>query len=429
MSIAMYNDKYDLAIRAILCGTSLGKSITQSAVQRLIGDDDLTGFFSYIRSSCLGRYFRVLADGRTVTLGIASRELISRESPISAQAIAVFLFVAKWRQDNSIPVPKSVIIEQFVSAERSASRSVARALDELERLYWVDKSQFDGQYTYEPTPVGMESMGPVFLQKIVSESQGRDFRPAEVAAFFGSGRREDRKQVVLPPSLFDFSGPEPKYEKLIRRVIVGTACGRPPTVASALRSLGEDSLNGFESYCLGQGFDRYFRIKVSDDRVVALVDASRVFQAGLNPVTSAAVALAAYIWYLCESGRRRLNRSQLLPVFTGRVKGPSRFLSRTLSVLAKKGWISISRTGRLGMTPAGKMALSLALNLRPGPEIVDHLREFVEVNFEQVLAMDQVSATDAEEAGDEAVDEAVQDAEAEVEITASGGSSEDGGAS
>lgn len=81
------------------------------------------------------------------------------------------------------------------------------------------------------------------------------------------------------------------------------------------------------------------------------------------------------------------------------------------------------------MTPAGKMALSLALNLRPGPEIVDHLREFVEVNFEQVLAMDQVSATDAEEAGDEAVDEAVQDAEAEVEITASGGSSEDGGAS
>ena len=252
-------------------------------------------------------------------------------------------------------------------------------------------------------------MGPVFLQKVVSESQGRNFKPAEVVAFFGSGRREDRKQVILPPSLFDFSGPEPKYERLMRRVIVGTACGRPPTVASALRSLGEDSLAGFESYCPGQGFDRYFRIKVSDDKVVALVDASRVFQAGLNPVTSASVALAAYIWYLCESGRRRITRSQLLPVFIGRVKGPSRFLSRTLSVLKKKGWVSITRTGKLRMTPAGKMALSLALNLRPGPEIVDHLREFVEINFEQVLSIAQVSATEAGEMDDEVVDDAMDE--------------------
>ena len=56
------------------------------------------------------------------------------------------------------------------------------------------------------------------------------------------------------------------------------------------------------------------------------------------------------------------------------------------------------------MTPAGKMALSLALNLRPGPEIADHLREFVEVNFEQVLSIAQVSATEADEMDDEAVD-------------------------
>ncbi|MGE5542414.1 MAG: hypothetical protein ACM3WT_05205, partial [Bacillota bacterium] len=77
---SLYNTRYDLAIRAILCGTSTGNPLTRLAVQRLIGDDDLSGFFAYAESSTIGRWFRILTDGRFVTLGIASRALFAKES-------------------------------------------------------------------------------------------------------------------------------------------------------------------------------------------------------------------------------------------------------------------------------------------------------------------------------------------------------------
>ena len=68
----MYNPRYDLAVRAVLCGTSTGKPLTVSTVRRLIGDDDLAGFMAYVSQSPVGKYFKILTDGKYVMLGVVA---------------------------------------------------------------------------------------------------------------------------------------------------------------------------------------------------------------------------------------------------------------------------------------------------------------------------------------------------------------------
>ncbi|NPV70504.1 MAG: hypothetical protein HPY55_07670 [Firmicutes bacterium] len=383
----LYNVRYDLAIRAILCGTSTGNPLTKLAVQRLIGDDDLSGFFAYAESSTIGRCFRILTDGRYITLGIASRALLAKESPVSNAALAVFLFILKWHQDNSLPVPRTTIMEQFVSAERSAARTVGRALDELERLFWIEETGLEGgTYKYVPTPIGVQSLGPRFLSRVISASQERDFKHGEVMAFFqvaaSGAAASERRQSSSPLTLFDYAEADPKYERALRRVIVGTTVGYPPTVTSIVKMLGEDSLQGLYSYCSGTGLDRFLRLAESGKHLVAVVDASKVYQAGQGPVPGSAIAVAAYAWYLEERLSRSLTRVDLLPLMTGRAKNPRMTLARTLTVLEKKGWIRRKEdSGKFRMTPAGKQCLTLALSLRPGPDAGSLLREFVETNY------------------------------------------------
>lgn len=414
----MHNDRYDLAIRAVLCGTSLGRPVTRATVERIIGDSDLTGFFAYMESSSLARHFRMLNDGRYIIMGVASKELPAKETPISNSALTVFLFILKWNQDNSMPVPKAAVTEQFVSSERSAARVVDRAISELKGMFWIDERQSyavssglpvrAGQislgtrpgrtYTYVPTSLGIQSLGPKFLQNVVTASQGREFEPSEVSAFFQTAREAPYRQTPALPTLFDSLDPDPRLERAICKVLSGTAAGKPPTMQSLQRSLGKNALSLLESYCLNQGLDRFFTLKLSGGRVVALVDASGVYQAGSGPVTDTAVALAVYIWYLEETSGT-VTRADLLPLMVERSKDPGKFLSRTLTLLEKKGWI-IRRSGlrrnRIRMTPAGKMCIALALNLEPGPGIESLLKEFVQENYSEALPQ----MADSEEAWD-----------------------------
>ncbi|MCR4397341.1 MAG: hypothetical protein NUV93_00030 [Firmicutes bacterium] len=417
----LYNVRYDLAIRAILCGTSTGNPLTKLAVQRLIGDDDLSGFFAYAESSAVGRCFRILTDGRYVTLGIASRALLANESPVSNAALAVFLFIWKWRQDNCLPVPRTTIMEQFVSAHRSAARTVGRAIDELKRLFWIEEIGLDGgTYKYVPTAIGMQSLGPRFLSRVISASQGRDFKHSEVMAFFqvaasiaaverglatsaatGGPAGRSAGRSLVPPTLFDCADADPKYERALRRVIVGTTVGRPPTVSAIAKMLGEDSLQGLYSYCSAAGLDRFFTLAESGKHVVAVVDASKVYQSGQGPIPGSAIAVAVYAWYLEESLSRPLSRDDLLPLMAGRAKNPGKSLARTITILEKKGWIRRKEgSGKFRLTPAGRQCLAFGLTLRPGPNAIEALREFVETNFAG-LETGTVSAEGLEESPDD----------------------------
>jgi len=386
----LYNTRYDLAIRAILCGTGSGNPLTRVMIERLIRDDDLSGFFAYADSSTIGRWFRILTDGRLVTLGIASRALFARESPVSNAALAVFLFILKWNQDNSVPVPKTTIVEQFVSAERSAARTVTRALNELKRLFWIEETRLEGGATrYVPTPIGVQSLGPKYLQKVIAASQGREFKQGEVKAFFqvtGSrSKRDVQRDSAAPLTLFDYADSDPRYERALRRVIVGTTVGRPPTIASIVKMLGEGSLDGLYSYCAGTGLDRFLRLAESGKHLVAVVEASKVFQSGQAPLSAKAVAVGLLAWYLEKNLNRPLTRGDLLPLMVDRAKHPRMALSRILTTLEKKGWLSRNEdSGKFRMTPAGKKCLALALTLRPGPDVGDALDEFVESHFAEV---------------------------------------------
>ena len=148
------------------------------------------------------------------------------------------LYVLKRYQDTSMPVPQTSIIEHFVSSERSAARSVGRAIDDLKRVSWLDELTFGRTadqkqgYAYQPTAAGVRSLGAKFLGRIVSESQGRDFRPRDVSAFFQTSfsvTKPDQEQLTL----FDASLSEPKYERVIRKIIT-SSFGRPMTVKALL---------------------------------------------------------------------------------------------------------------------------------------------------------------------------------------------------
>lgn len=409
---AMYNPRYDLAVRAVLCGTSTGRPLTVSAVRRLIGDDDLSGFMAYVPQSPVGKYFKILTDGRYVMLGVSSRSLIAGDSPLSNQALAVFLYVLKRYQDTSMPVPQTSIIEHFVSSERSAARSVGRAIDDLKRVSWLDELTFGRTadqkqgYAYQPTAAGVRSLGAKFLGRVVSESQGRDFRPRDVSAFFQTSfsvTKPDQEQLTL----FDASLSEPKCERVIRKIITKTASGRPMTVKALLRELGDESLTGLEEHWISVGLDGYLRLAVHKDRVMVVVDAERVYRSGSAPLTAAAVAVAAYTWHLEAQGRRWVSRAQLLPLFAQRAKEPGKSLARTLTSLLRKGWME-RRTGKdaYRMTAVGKACLGLALDLKLDGNVPSMLEELVMTWFGPALAAtgNTAFAESDEDMGDETDD-------------------------
>jgi hypothetical protein len=181
-------------------------------------------------------------------MGVSSRALIGDESTISDQALAVFLYVLKSYQDNSMPVPKASVVEHFVSSERSAARSVGRAIEDLKRVCWVDEVAAGGTaedragLSYIPTAAGAQSLGPKFLGKVIAASHGREFKPKDVAEFFQTRLGPTAKPEYLPMTLFDSAGLEPKYDRVIRKVIIRTASGRPLPVKAVLKDIGEDSL-------------------------------------------------------------------------------------------------------------------------------------------------------------------------------------------
>ena len=408
----MVNQRYDLAIRAVLCGTSMGRPLTAVAVQRIIGDDDLSGFLGYVPESPVGRFFRLLSDGRSMMMGVSSRALLAADSTVSDQALAVFLYILKNYQDNSMPVPRASVVEHFVSSERSAARSVGRAIEDLKRVCWIDEVATRGSaedrsgYAYMPTAAGAQSLGPKFLGKVIAASQGREFKPKDVATFFQTALAAVAKPEYLPMTLFDFAGPEPKYERAIRKVIIGTASGRPPTMRAVLRDLGEDSFAGLQEYWLGAGLDGYLRLTIYDNRVMVLVDSEKAFQAGAGPLTAAAVAVAAYAWHLEKATRRWVTRHELMPLVVGRVKEPAKNLSRALNLLWRKGWMERKPDGTgLRMTAAGKACLALALDLRLDCNVPAMLDEFVETSFAPLLAAGETSAAGAIENGDPAGDD------------------------
>jgi hypothetical protein len=409
----MFNERYDLAIRAVLCGSSTGRPLSVTAVQRLIGDDDLSGFKGYVSESPIGRFLKLLSDGRSLMMGVSSRALIGDESTISDQALAVFLYVLKSYQDNSMPVPKASVVEHFVSSERSAARSVGRAIEDLKRVCWVDEVAAGGTaedragLSYIPTAAGAQSLGPKFLGKVIAASQGREFKPKDVAEFFQTRLGPTAKPEYLPMTLFDSAGLEPKYDRVIRKVIIRTASGRPLTVKAVLKDIGEDSLAGLEEYWLGTGLDGYLRLTVYDKRVMALVDSERAFQAGVGPLTAAAVAVAAYVWHLEGSSRRWVRRGELMPLVAGRVKEPAKNLSRALNLLCRKGWTEPKPDGNgFRMTSAGRACLALALDLRLDCNVPAMLTEFVESSYIPALTVGETSATcDIEESDYETGDE------------------------
>ena len=395
----LVNQRYDLAIRAILCGTSAGRPLTTAAVQRLIGDDDLSGLLGYVAQSPVGRFFTMLSDGRVMMMGISSRSLLAGESTISDQALAVFLYILKSYQDNSMPVARASIVEHFVNSERSAARSVGRAIEDLKRVCWIDEvgtgrsPEEKSGYAYTPTAAGLQSLGPKFLGKVIAASQGREFKPRDVAAFFQTAFAPSARSEYLPATLFDSAGPEPKYERAIRKLIIRTASGHPPTVRAVLRDLGVDSLAGLQEYWLGAGLDGYMRLTVFEDRVMVLVDAEKTFRVGTGPLTAAAVAVAAYAWHLQKSTRRWITRRELMPLVAGRVKEPAKNLARTLNLLWRKGWIERREGGdAFRMTAAGKACLALALDLKLDCNVPAMLDELVETRFRPLLATGEVSA-------------------------------------
>ncbi|NLA60243.1 MAG: hypothetical protein GX863_03960 [Firmicutes bacterium] len=408
----MYNPRYDLAVRAVLCGTSTGKPLTVSTVRRLIGDDDLAGFMAYVSQSPVGKYFKILTDGKYVMLGVSSRSLLAGDSPLSNQALAVFLYILKRYQDTSMPVPQMLIIEHFVSAERSAARSVVRAIDDLKRVSWIDESTVGGTagqkqgYAYTPTAAGVRSLGSKFLGRVVSESQGRDFKPRDVSAFFQTSlsvSKPEQEQLTL----FDASTAEPKYERVIRKIITKTASGRPMTVKALLRDVGEESLEGLKRHWISAGLDGYLRLAVYNDRVMVVVDAERVYRAGSAPLTAAAVAVAAYAWRLEKQGSRWVSRAQLLPLFARRAKEPGKSLARTLTVLLRKGWME-RRPGRdaYRITAVGKACVGLALDLKLDDNVLSMLEELAATWFEPALSATGDTAFEEldEDTGDETDD-------------------------
>lgn len=413
MSNALHNYRYDLALRAVLCGTSSGRPVTKSALARLIGDDDLSGFFSYAEASAIGRHFRLLTDERYVSLGMASRAMLSRESPVSNAALAVFLFILKWYNENSLPVARLTIVEQFVSSERSAARTVARALEELERLFWIDQATSDGgSHRYIPTRIGIQSLGPRFLGRVIATSQQREFKPDEVEAFFRAATKPERPSGCPPQvlqSLFDFVSTDPRYERVLRRVIIGTTVGRPPTVASVTKSLGEDSLQGLLSYCSSTGLDRFFSIVEAGAHLVAVVEASRVYKAGLGPVPGSAVALAVYAWHLEKTLGRALTRQDLLHAVKGRVRRPTMHLGQTLSRLLRKGWLRVRGSGRFTLTPAGKQCLTMALHLRTQSDADAILGEIASTHFGPASGIDEAMSDIPAEPSDDIVEESPDD--------------------
>lgn len=340
-------------------------------------------------------------------LGVSSRALLASDSTLSSQALSVFLYILKNYQDNSMPVPRVSIVEQFVTSERSAARSVGRAIEELKRVFWIDEvatGRVEGErtgYAYVPTAAGVQSLGPKFLGKVIAASQGREFKPKDVAAFFQTGLTPAAKAESVRLTLFDALGTETKYERAIRKIITGTASGRPPTTRAVLRDLGEDSLKGLEEYWLGMGLDGFMRLTVFDNRVMALVDSERTYRAGTGPLTAAAVAVAAYAWHLEKTSRRWIPRSDLMPLVAGRVKEPAKNLARTLTLLCRKGWMEKQPSGRgYRLTSAGKACLALALDLSLDCGIPAMLEEFVEMNYSPALAACKVSASAAEDLED-----------------------------
>jgi len=412
---AMVNPRYDLAIRSLLCGTSLGRPLSSNAVRRMIGDDDLSGFLAYVPSCPVGKFFKVLSDGRSIMMGVSSRALIAADSPLSGQSLAVFLYIWKSYNDNSMPVPRASVVEHFVSSERSAARSVGRAIEDLKRVCWIDEAAASSAaddrpgagYAYIPTSAGAQSLGPKFLGKVIAESQGREFRPKEVSEFFQTPSR-DTKTEYLQVSLFEVAGPEPKYERAVRKIIVRTASSHPVTQTALMRELGEDSLDGLREYWVGAGLDGYLRLTLYNDRVMALVDSEKSYQAGSGPLTAAAIAIATYIWHLEKSTGRWVTRKDLLPLVLGRAKEPGKNLARTLTLLWKKGWVKRKPDAGVRMTLAGEACLGLALDLRLDCNVPAMLNEFVEshlvpaIKTAQELAAAEITDEAAKGSDDEA---------------------------
>ncbi|MEW6523873.1 MAG: hypothetical protein AB1445_09970 [Bacillota bacterium] len=376
-----HNPRYDLALRALLCGTSSGRPTTRARVEQLVGDSDLDGFLAYTRSCVLSRYFTVVEDGHYLTLSLASRELLQEDSPVSGEMLAVFLFIWKWHQDNAMPVAQGTVVEHFVGASRSASRSVRRAIDQLAALKWIDEVTGTQGRTWVPTRSGTGAMGQRFLALVVESSQGRPFSTREVLDFFGVSTPSGSTHVP-PLTLFDTPAGHARYDRALRRIIVGTATGRPPTLAAVARITGDPDTTGLAQYAATLGLDRFFRLAVHDRYLLALVEASELYSQNVAPVRATALTLAAYTWYLEEFHGRPVRYDQVEPLFVDRVAKPLRQVALAVGVLARRGWVKQPRGRKVfSLTPTGRECLGRALGLRPQDDHREALREFAEIHF------------------------------------------------
>lgn len=384
------SDRMDRGVRAVLAGTSSARPLGQSALLRLIGEEDLELFLPYVDRGALGRLGRILSDGRQVVFAVQTREIDPDEPQVSGRALAVFLYIWKWTTEYALPIPHQTLVEAFASGHRSASRLVRSALQELARLCWVEEVAGVGGTAYRATRVGIGSLGPRFLKGVITRSQGREYRPAEVRSFFGLPEGED--DTPPPPvSLFDFAAPHPRYDRALRLILRGTGAGSPPTLNRVLRVVGEESLDGLERYLVTAGMDRFFHLVQDGKYVVAIVPAASLYASGSAPLTAVLCVLAALTWWWELEYGQPVPFPALVKVAGSSFRDPRRTVRRYLTMLEKKGWVERARGGSYRMTPVGRAALRYVAGSR-GEEGLRSLGEFFRPPSAEEPTADEVVA-------------------------------------
>lgn len=353
------SERMDRGVRAVLAGNSSGRPLSRRALLRLLGEEDLDLFLPYVERGALGRLGRILTDGRHVVFAVQTREIDPDEPQVSGHALAVFLYIWKWTSEYRVPIPHQKLVEEFTAGHRSASRLVRRALEELERLCWVEEAPGAVGSAYWPTRVGVGSLGPRFLRGVVARSQGREYRPAEVRAFFGLPEEQDSPPP--PVSLFDFAAPHPRYDRALRLILRGTGAGSPPTLNRVLRMVQEESLDGLEQYMVTTGMDRFFHLARDGKHVVAVVPAASLYASGSAPMTAVLVVLAVLTWWWELEYDEPIPFAMLTNVVGAGFRDPGRTVRRYLTVLERKGWVERARGGSRGSTVRGGSYRTTAL--------------------------------------------------------------------